>query len=265
MELTFEKQSFSKRLRSMIKVDLKRMFTMPLVYIMLGVCLVIPILTIVMTSMFSGMTTVDPTTGVENTMEGFTNAWQAIGSTSNAEMSMDITSMCNINLIYFIIAIFICLFVSEDFRSGYVKNLFTVRSDKRDYVISKSIVGIVGGIGMLLVYFVGAMLGGKIAGLSFEMVGFNISNLIMCMLSKIVLVAVFISIYLVLSVVGKHRVWLSILGSFGVGMLMFMMIPMMTPLDATIMHVIMCLAGGVLFSFGLGVVSNLILKKTSLI
>ena len=43
-----------------------------------------------------------------------------------------------------------------------------------------------------------------------------------------------------------------------------MMISMLTPLNATIMHVILCMAGGALFSVGLGAVSNIILKKTSL-
>ena len=33
MEKRFEKQTFAMRLKSMVKVDAKRMFTMPLVYI----------------------------------------------------------------------------------------------------------------------------------------------------------------------------------------------------------------------------------------
>ena len=81
--------------------------------------------------------------GVETVIEGFDNVWQIIGAVSGGStqaMSMDITSMCNINLIFFIVAVFVCLFVGEDFRSGYAKNLFTVRSKKDDYIISKSIV-----------------------------------------------------------------------------------------------------------------------------
>ena len=48
------------------------------------------------------------------------------------------------------------------------------------------------------------------------------------------------------------------------GMFLFMMIPMITPLDAGIMNVILCLAGGVLFSFGVGVVSRQVLRKSDL-
>ena len=85
------------------------------------------------------------------------------------------------------------------------------------------------------------------------------------MLSKIMLVAVFVPIYLVMSVVAKQRLWMSILLSLMVGMLLFMMIPMLTPLNATAMNVVLCLAGGVLFAIGLGAISNVILKKTSLV
>ena len=253
MEIQFEHQSFSKRVKSMLKVDFRRMFTMPLVYIMLGVSLAIPIVMLVMTSMM------DPTAG------GFTNVWQAISSFSDAGMGMDLTGMANMNLLYFLMAVLVCVFVAEDFRSGYAKNLFTVRSKKTDYVISKSLVCFAGCIGMLLMFFVGAMLGGAIAGLPFDLGTANAGNVIACLLSKFFLAAVFVGIYLTLSVVGKQRLWISILGSFAVGMLMFMMIPMMTPLDASFLHVIMTLAGGALFSVGLGVVSNLILNKTSLV
>lgn len=43
------------------------------------------------------------------------------------------------------------------------------------------------------------------------------------------------------------------------------MVPMITPLDSTILNVILCLAWGGLFSFRIGEISNVILKKTSLI
>ena len=53
--------------------------------------------------------------------------------------------------------------------------------------------------------------------------------------------------------------------AFAIGMLMFMMIPIITPLNSTIVNVILCLVGSVLFSIGIGVGSYIILKKSSLI
>lgn len=264
--MQFEHLTFGKRLKSMLKVDFRRMFTQPLVYIMLGVCLVMPVLILIMTSMMSG-TTVDPVTGEEAVMETFTNVWQAIGSVSgeSSGMSMDLTTMCNINLLYFFTAIVVCVFVADDFRSGYAKNLFTVRSKKSDYVVSKTLVCFVSCVGMMLGYFVGAMIGGAIAGLSFDLGTATAGGIILCMLSKIFLLGVFVAIDLLASVAAKQRLWISLVGSLAVGMLLFMMIPMMTPLDSTFLNVILCLAGGALFGTGLGAVSNIVLQKTSLV
>lgn len=267
MELKFEHNSFGKRLKSMLKVDFRRMFTMRLFYIMAGICLVMPVLILVMTTMMDGSVTVDSQTGVETVIEGFDNTWQIIGtpSSESSAMNMSMTGMCNINMLYFFVAVLVCIFVADDFRSGYAKNLFTVRAKKGDYVISKTLVGLVGGVFMVLAFFVGAVLGGAISGLPFDTGAAGASGIVMCLLSKLLLVAVFVPIYVALSVAAKQKLWLSIVVSLCVGMLFFMMIPMLTPLDASIFNVILCLAGGALFSVGFGAVSNLILKKTSLV
>ncbi len=262
-----KKTTLGKRLASMLKVDFRRMFTMPLFYIMVGTAIVIPILVLVMTTMMDGTVSVDPTTGVETVMEAFDSTWQIIGTSSGAggAMDMSMTGMCNINLIYFLIAVFVCLFVSDDFRSGYAKNLFTVRADKTEYVVSKTLAGFVCGAFMILGFFAGAMLGGLFSGLSFDLGGVSVMNIVMCMVSKVLLAGVFVPIYLVMSVFAKQKAWLSILLSMMVGMFLFMMIPLLTPLDATFMNVILCLAGGVLFSAGLGFASKAILNKRDLL
>lgn len=259
METMFEKQSFLKKLKSMLKVDFQRMFTMPLVYIMAGVGLALPILILVMTSMMGA-----PEEGAES-MGTFTNVWQAFGSVSGTGMSMNLTGMCNINMLYFLVAVLTCVFVADDFKSGYAKNIFTVRSKRVDYVFSKSLVTFVASAIMFIAYFIGAMIGGAIAGLSFETTGFGAGGIIACLLSKIFVIAIFVAIALLLSVVAKQKLWISVLGSFAAGMLLFTMIPMITPLDSNFLNVVMCLAGGALFAVGLGAVSNVILNKTSLV
>ena len=268
------KNTFSKRLGSMLKVDFKRLFLSRSFYIIVAACLVAPILILVMTTMMDGSVSVNPQTGEETIVEGFDNVWQIIGSVSDpnasaggdvSAMSMDIVSMCNINMLYFAIAALVCIFVADDFRSGYAKNLFTVRAKKTDYVASKTLVLTFGASMMILAFFVGSLVGGAVSGLSFEMIGFNAGNLLMCVLSKMVLVSVFVPIYLIMSVVAKQKLWMSILLSMMVGMFLFMMIPMLTPLNATLGNVLICAVGGVLFAFGLGAISNAILKKTSLV
>lgn len=140
----------------MLKVDFRRMFTMRLIYILVGACLVMPILILVMTTMMDGSVIVDPQTGIETVIHGFDNAWQAIGSVSGegSMMNMSMAGMCNINMLYFFLAAPVCMFVSDDFRSGYAKNLFTVRADKTDYVVSKTLVCFVGGAPILIAFFI---------------------------------------------------------------------------------------------------------------
>ena len=274
MEKTFERNPFSKRLNSMLKVDTRRLFISPFFYIMVGISFVIPILILVMTSMMDGMVSVDPQTGKETVMHGFDYVWQILGSVSSSSSAgamqtegagMDLVSMCNIHMMYFAIAALVCVFVCDDFRSGYAKNLFTVRSKKTDYVISKTVVGSIGGACMILAFVVGSLIVGGVSSLSFEMVGFNGFNLFCSILTKVLLVPIFVSIFLVMSVIGKQRTWLSICLSLGVGMFLFMMISIASPLDANPIHILLCLVGSAGFAVGMGAISNLILKKTSLV
>ena len=266
-KVTFEKFDFGKRMKSMLKVDFKRMFKSRVFYILIACALVMPILMTVMMAMMDGSVSVDPQTGVETVMKGPENTWQNIGTLPGGEAmgGSEIFMMCNINMVFMIVAVFVCLFISDDFRSGYAKNLFTVRAKKGDYIISKTLAGFVCGALMLIAYFIGSVLGGAMAGLSFELHGLNAGNIVMCMLAKIFLMLVFVSIFTLISVAAKHRAWLSICGSLGGGMLLFMMVGMITPLSSTILNVILCLAGGAMFAFGLGAASNVVLKKTSLV
>lgn len=263
----FEHKTFGQKLKTMLAVDCRRMFKSPIFYIMVAVALVIPALILVMTTLMDGTVSVDPQTGAETVIQGFDSVWQSIGSVGGESggMSMDLTSMCNINMMYFLAAVLVCMFVADDFRSGYAKNLFTVRANKTDYVVSKTVVGFIGGAVMLIAYFVGTMLGGAIAGLPFALGALTVGNIVMCMLAKVFLMLVFVAIFVLVSVATKQKLWASIVGSLGASMLLFTMIPMVTPLSSTIMNVILCFVGGVLFSIGLGAVSNIVLKKTSLV
>ena len=118
---------------------------------------------------------------------------------------------------------------------------------------------------MLIFYFIGALLGGAISGLSFDLGTLNIGNIVMCMIAKIFLMLVFVSIFTIIAVAAKSKAWLSICCSLGGGMLLFMMVSMITPLGSTLLNVALCAAGGALFAFGLGAISKVMLKKTSLV
>lgn len=268
--VTFPSFNFGKRLGSMLKVDFKRMAKSRLFYILIACALIIPILMTVMMTMMDGTVSVNPQTGEQTVIHGPESAWQSIGSlpTANATApmgGMDVMAMCNINMMFMLVCVFICLFISEDFRSGYAKNLFTVRAKKGDYIISKTLAGFVCGGLMLIFYFIGGMLGGGISGLSFDLVGMTAGSLAMCLVAKIFLMPVFVAIFVLISVAAKQKAWLSICGSLGGGMLLFMTVPMITPLDSGLVNVLLCLVGGVIFAIGLGMASKAVLEKTSLV
>lgn len=266
-KVSFEKFSFGKRMKSMLKVDFKRMFKSRTFYIIIACALLMPVLMTVMMAMMDGSVSVDPQTGVETIMQGPENTWQNIGTLPGGEAmgGNDVFMMCNINMAFMGVAAFICLFISDDFRSGYAKNLFTVRAKRGEYVVSKTLSGFICGALMLIAYLIGSILGGAISGLSFDLHGLNAGNIVMCMLAKIFLMLVFVSIFTLISVVTKQKAWLSICGSLGGGMLLFMMVSMITPLGSTAINVVLCAAGGALFAFGLGAISKVVLKKTSLV
>ena len=264
--MKFEKVSFAGRMKSMLKVDFRRMFKSKLFYILIACALVMPILMTVMMSMMDGQESVNQQTGEITVMEGPENAWQNIGTLPGEPLGGDeIFMMCNINMAFMGVAVFVCLFISDDFRSGYAKNLFTVRAKRGVYVVSKTLSGFICGALMLIAYLIGSILGGAISGLSFDLHGLSAGNIVMCMLAKIFLMLVFVSIFTLVSVAAKQKAWLSICGSLGGGMLLFMMVSMITPLGSTAINVVLCVAGGALFAFGLGAISKVVLKKTSLV
>lgn len=250
----------------MIRVDLRRMFRSRLFYILIACALLIPILMTVMMSMMGGTVSIDQQTGLETVVVGPENTWQNIGTLPVGPLGGDeIFMMCNINMMFMAVAVFVCIFISEDFTSGYAKNLFAVRAKKDDYVISKMLMGFICGALMILAYFIGSVLGGAISSLSFDLHGLNGGNIVMCILSKIFLMPVFVSIFTLISVAAKQKAWLSICGSLGGGMLLFMTVSMITPLGSTIINVLGCAGGSILFSIGMGFASRAVLQKTNLV
>lgn len=256
-----------KGLRTMLAVDFRRLWSMPLYYITVGASFVMPILILVMTTMMDGSVTVDPQTGAETVIEGFDNVWQIIGSVRSAgmDMSMGMTAMCNLNLLYFLVAVPLCMFVAEDFRSGYAKNLFTLRPRKGSYVLSKTLVGFVLGASMVIAFFAGSLAGGAVAGLPFDMEGFTGANLGWCLLCKVLLMGMFAALDLLWAAVARQRLWLSLVGALGSGMFLFMMIPLLTPLDAAAGDALICLLGSAGLGLVLGVVSRTILARADLV
>jgi hypothetical protein len=254
----FMEKSFSERVGSMLKLDFYRLFHTPALFIFMAVAAIIPAMVLSM----SGIETTTPDGIVQKGME-VANTWQMIestGSSTVAENPMDFSAFANINMVFIFAGLLMAIFVAHDYSSGFVKNVFTVRSKKTDYVISKSAIGIFGGAGMIIAYFFGTAIAGLITGKSFEV---NLSGLILCLMSKIFLMGVFCSLFLAVSVFFKNGLWLTIIFTFLFGMMLYPAASVAT-LASTAATALFSLTASVIGAFAIGTVSSIILRRRDL-
>ena len=206
-DLHFESPGFGKRLKSMLGVDFYRLFHTPMFYIFLAIAAIIP-------AMILG------TGGMENPQTGeaaallYTNVWNAIAADTPLYVFSHIGEYANMNMVFIFGGIMVSIFIGHDYRSGYVKQLFTTHAKKQDYMMSKSITCAFAMACMCITYLAGAVLAGALTGLDFSV---NIASLIIAILSKIVLSLGWASLYSFLNVVFRKQFGISIASSFFFG------------------------------------------------
>lgn len=265
-------QGFASRVGSLLKLDFYRLFHTPLFYIMLLIAAIIPAMVLSMSGM--SPTTVEPgmiTGGVVIASEVpaapsivYTNTWQLIESTGGsavAENPLDFGGFANINMVFIFAGLLMAIFVAHDYSSGFVKNIFTVHAKKVDYVISKSAIGIFGGAGMIITYFIGTVVAGLMTGKAFDV---NVGGLVMCLLSKMFLMGIFCALFLGVAVFFRDKLWLTIIFTFLFGMMLYPAASVAT-LSASVLTVLVSLLAGVLGAAAIGAVSTMILKRRDLV
>ena len=205
-ELKFESPGFAKRLKGMLGVDFYRLFHTPLFYIFLAIAAIIP-------AMVSAMTTMPDANG--NTMEPlYSNVWQIIAATEPLYVIRTIADYANMNMVFIFGGIMVSIFIGHDYKSGYVKQLFTTHAKKQDYMISKTLVCAFAMACMCIAY----LLGGTIAGL---LVGYettvNVGSLLIAILGKISVSLGWASLYTFLNIIFRRYFGVSIASSFFFG------------------------------------------------
>ena len=205
-ELKFESPGFAKRLKGMLGVDFYRLFHTPLFYIFLAIAAIIP-------AMVSAMTTMPDANG--NTMEPlYSNVWQIIAATEPLYVIRTIADYANMNMVFIFGGIMVSIFIGHDYKSGYVKQLFTTHAKKQDYMISKTLVCAFAMACMCIAY----LLGGTIAGL---LVGYettvNVGSLFIAILGKISMSLGWASLYTFLNIIFRRYFGVSIASSFFFG------------------------------------------------
>lgn len=201
--LKFEAPTFFKRIKGMLSVDFYRLFHTPLFYIFIAIAAIIP-------AMIIG------TTGAADSQTGsiFTNVWQAIAVEKPLYVIEDIGQYANMNMVFIFGGIMVSIFIGHDYKSGYVKQLFTTHAKKQDYMISKSLTCAFAMVCMCGTYLLGTILAGAFVGLSFSV---NFGSLVCALLGKVIMSLGWASLYVFLNIIFRKHFWISIISSFFFG------------------------------------------------
>lgn len=205
-KLKFDSPSFTRRLGGMLGVDFYRLFHTPLFYIFLAIAAIIP-------AMVSGFTSMPDQNG--NVMEPlYQNAWQIIAAAEPLYVIRSIADYANMNMVFIFGGIMVSIFIGHDYKSGYVKQLFTTHAKKQDYMLSKTIACAFAMACMCVTYLIGGIAGGLVAGYPFEV---NVGSLVLAILGKMVMSLGWASLYTFLNIIFRRYFGVSIASSFFFG------------------------------------------------
>lgn len=201
--LQFEKPGFFQRLKGMLGVDFYRLFHTPLLYIFLVIAALIPALV----SMGA--------TGGEGEGAGmFTNAWQIIAANSPLYVINNMGDYANMNMVFIFGGIMVSIFIGHDYKSGYVKQLFTTHAKKQDYMISKTLLGAFSMVCMCVTYLIGGVISGAFTGLPFTV---NVGSLVCAILGKMIMSLGWASLYTFINIIFRSKFGISIALCFVLG------------------------------------------------
>lgn len=200
----FKSPGFLQRLKGMLGVDFYRLFHTPMFYIFLIIAAIIP-------AMILGMTTMET---AEGTVDLYTNTWQIIAADTPLYVVNSIAEYANMNMVFIFGGIMVSVFIGHDYKSGYVKQLFTTHPKKQDYMISKSLAGAFSMACMCVTYLIGGVVAGLLSGASFEV---NVASLIFAVLGKMIMSLGWASLYTFLNIIFRKYFGVSIALSFFFG------------------------------------------------
>ena len=204
-EIKFESPTFARRIKGMLGVDFYRLFHTPLFYIFLIIAAIIP-------AMVSAMTMMPDQNGNQITL--YSNVWQIIAASKTLYVIEGIADYANMNMVFIFGGIMVSIFIGHDYKSGYVKQLFTTHAKKQDYMISKSLVCAFAIVCMCITYLIGGVVGGLLVGYETDV---NVGSLIIAILGKIIMSLGWASLYSFLNVIFRRYFGISVASSFFFG------------------------------------------------
>ncbi|MBQ9806300.1 MAG: hypothetical protein IJW49_07335 [Clostridia bacterium] len=125
-----------------------------------------------------------------------------------------IADYANMNMVFIFGGIMVSIFIGHDYKSGYVKQLFTTHAKKQDYMISKSLVCAFAMACMCIAYLIGGTVGGLLVNYDTTV---NVGSLIIAILGKMIMSLGWASLYTFLNVIFRKYFGISIASSFFFG------------------------------------------------
>ena len=108
----------------------------------------------------------------------------------------------------------VSIFIGHDYKSGYVKQLFTTHAKKEDYMISKTLACAFAMVCMCATYFIGGTIGGLFAGYETDV---NVGSLLVALFGKMILSLGWASLFTFLNVIFRRYFGISVASSFFFG------------------------------------------------
>lgn len=199
--LQFESPSFYHRIKGMLGVDFYRLFHTPLFYIFLCIAAIIPAMVLGSTGDADGANLYD-------------NTWLMVAANTPLYVVNNIGEYANMNMVFIFGGIMVSIFIGHDYKSRYVKQLFTTHAKKQDYMISKTVAGAFSMACMCITYLLGTIVAGLLIRADMDV---NVGSLILAIISKMVMSLGWASLYTLLNIIFRRYFGISIASSFFLG------------------------------------------------
>lgn len=192
--LKFESPGFLQRIRGMLGVDFYRLFHTPMYYIFLAVAAMIPALIL-------------GTSGSGGDVSIYTSTWQMVAADTPLYIVSQMGDYANMNMVFIFGGIMVSIFIGHDYKSGYVKQLFTTHARKQDYMISKTLAGAFSMACMCITYLLATIAAGLLTGADMHV---NVGSLLLAVLGKMVMSLGWSALYTFLNIVFRRYFGISI-------------------------------------------------------
>lgn len=170
------------RVRALLRMDLRRLFHGKAFYIMIGIAVFIPVM---MLTQMSG----------SNDLMSFIGSSGETTGAFGADMSL---SMLNV-----LTGILLTVYISREYRTGFIKNIITAHANKYDYILSKAVIALLCNVVFMAAYLLTLFILGGIMGVPTTIP--SVLGLVLYILEKLLLSIPLSMVMIAINLVFRRR------------------------------------------------------------